>query len=96
MLSVIRSSFINRHLSGEEDSMEELMKHRADLDKLNLKLFDIACRTEKPLKALEICSGFYIDKSFSIAYNLAAKAQMTQLAEKIERIRQVNICIILR
>lgn len=73
-----------------EDREEEFIKTQAAMDKNMILLIAQACKAEKPARALELCGMLFLEKSMEIAYQLAGRHHMPQLAERIEQIKKAR------
>eukprot|EP00158_Paraphelidium_tribonemae_P007982 Partr_v1_DN28423_c2_g1_i1_m41107 putative WD repeat and HMG-box DNA binding protein 1 len=77
-------------LGETEDYFAEFVGKRAKLDKVLLQLILKACKAEKPQTALDLCTRLHMAKSVELAYRLSNQHHLTQLAERIERVRRAK------
>jgi chromosome transmission fidelity protein 4 len=80
-------------VNGEEDDrFQEFTELQTQMDKISLQLIQQACKAEKSMRALDLCTTLHLDKSMEIAYRLASQNHLNQLAERINLVKQVGRC----
>lgn len=69
---------------------KDLLKMQSQMDKILLALIHQACKTERPMRALELCTMVYMEKTLQLAYQLANASHAPSLAHRIELVRQAK------
>ena len=77
----------------DEDSQEEIISLKTQIDKLLLQLIAQASKAEKSMRALDLCSRLNLEKSIQLAYVLANKHHLVQLGERIELVRRAKFSV---
>lgn len=83
---VVRKSIELAHLRQQPVRQRgaQFVSKETARDKLLLELVHIACKEQKPVRALDICQLLTLHKSFTIASQLAMRADQTLLARRID------------
>lgn len=90
--TVMKAMTLDSAISGSAGIREkEMRKIRTASDKHCLELIQLAVKADKQVRALELCSLFYNEKSFELAYQLARHNRMATLADRIEEARDIFV-----
>lgn len=96
--SILRIQTCNAHerdeaeaTNTEEDYADTFNESDAEMDMALLKLINIACKTEKVSKALDLTYILHTSDSIDKAIKIAVFYRYTSLAEKMTNIKQVKL-----
>lgn len=77
----------NSILKDREWTEKEVKKMQIAADKHVLELIQLAIKSDKPARVLELCGLFLLEKSWEMAVQLAKHNRQIQLADRIEALR---------
>ncbi|KAI8097208.1 WD40-repeat-containing domain protein [Halteromyces radiatus] len=95
--SYLRKRIVTLHERDEADATDSLEQHEQfidqaelDMDKALLQLIQLACKTEKLNRALDLTNALHLSRSVDAAIQIASHHRLTTLADKFTEIKEIN------
>lgn len=101
---VLRESIMSSHEKSEpalRDEYDDFDVHTTTnasnlaMDKALLQLIQIACKSDKTQRAMELTAALHSPKSVAAAVKIASHFQLVTLAERMQQVAEVSSVIVL-